>query len=156
MSQEFYFEARHKNGTKFSISSYSRSTMMYQIWNEVGVPSYSEARVITVGTITDARRVAEEKRRTLKEEIARVKDRIDELKEIARGVNPDSFEALWDTLVGYKDEVAELEAEIREVDGVIYELVSWSDMIEYENGEDWTFYGSIEGYLPGEEEELST
>lgn len=153
MSQEFYFEARHKNGTKFSIGSYSRSNMMYRIWEEVGVPSYAEARVITPEVISEAINEARFIKQKNEEEIARTNEKIDDLKDIARGAKPDAIEDLWGRILDYRDEKKEYEEEIHQINEILYELYTWRDMVEYENGEDWTFYGSIEGYLPGEGEE---
>lgn len=153
MSQEFYFEARHKNGTKFSIGSYSRSNMMYRIWEEVGVPSYAEARVITPEVINEAINEARFIKQKNEEEIARTNEKINDLKDIARGAKPDTIEDLWGRILDYRDEKKEYEEEIHQINGILYELYTWRDMVEYENGEDWTFYGSIEGYLPGEGEE---
>lgn len=153
MSQEFYFEAKHKNGTKFSIASYSRSNMMYQVWEEVGVPSYSEARVITPSVINEAINAARVMRESRNESRTHTKEMIEDLKDLRRGASGEDFEEVWDRLLSCKEVVRELSHDIEELDKVIYELYTWRDMIEYENGEDWTFYGSIEGYLPGEGEE---
>ena len=152
MSSYFYFEAKYENGTKFTVASYSRSNLMYRIWEEVGVPAYAEARVVTPEVINEAINEARVIRQRNMEEIARINDKILDLKDIARGANPDIIDDLWSQVLEYKDDKKEYEEENTEIEGIIYELHSWRDMVEYEN-KGWTFYGHIEGWLPGEESE---
>lgn len=152
MSSYFYFEAKHENGTKFTVATYSRSNLMYRIWEEVGVPAYAEGRVVTPEVINEAINEARLMKQRNEEEVARINEKILDLKDIARGAKPDAIEDLWGRILDYQDEKKEYEEDNRHVEGVIYELYTWRDMVEYEN-EGWTFYGHIEGWLPGEEPE---
>ena len=152
MSSYFCFEAKNSTGARFTVASYSRSNMMYRVWEEVGVPSYAEARVITPEVINEAINEARVMKQAREENIAHINDSISDIKDIARGARPDAIEDLWGRILDYKDEIKEAEGEVHQIDGIIYELYTWRDMVEYEN-EGWTFYGHIEGWLPGEKPE---
>lgn len=152
MSSYFCFEAKHENGTKFTVASYSRSNLMYRIWDEVGVPAYAEACVITPEVINEAIAEARLAKQRDEEEIARTNEKILDLKDVMSGAKPDTIEDLWGRILDYQDEKREYEEDNRHIEGIIYELYTWRDMVEYEN-EGWTFYGHIEGWLPGEEPE---